>query len=774
MKIRRPAEAIARHVAVVLSLVVLTSAAPSRANEVIFRAEFDSPQQGQSLKHTWGDRPGAVVHSTHRPEATAKGGGAAALILPFGDSLEHNLAYFQYTLPEPVPLVPELASVAFDVKANVPVSLKVAIAPYGFIFHGPGVGPSDNWQTVRLEGAYEALKQWCEGGEQSADGGWLAGVIVAVRPKPGQTAEVLVDNLRIEGPDGAVEAVRRERLRRRTRATRVVPVSLVWDEGHRTLEAALEALDRAGLLQADLACLPERCVDQPAEPIPGPASKAIAEKAARYGMYVVGNLLEREGDVRYVTSFLCDRQGRIVGKYRKSHRLPYEQGPAAGFALGDELPVFKTDFGPIGLKIGTDHYFPEIDMVLRRRGAKLIVWSTSPFPVRDEHTTTLALRGRAVNNRAYYAVARYAGREGYGGYDRAFSWTATWPLGRAQVFDPDGHTVADSGHRGGPAVASIPVARLHGGVNPRAGLATEGKFAALAADGLPEPFQPSDGTDRTIVAAAVECDTNLDRLDRKLDFCGKRDCDIACLWEYVWYRGDEQAEEHRERNRRRLTRLAEAAKRNQMYVVIGGELERGFNESVLFDRQGREIGRYTKMNQTTPESSKFFREGRTVGIFDLDFGRICTKICADVYSREIDRVAALHQVDLMLHHTQDAGPFTGHTRLRDHHRCVDDGYFYLRAASQTLQSDHRTYIMDPWGVMLGATQFRTENEPVIVRLQLDNRPTYYTWPEEILRRGPYPDPYKLGKRPEARGDLRAVVLRQRRPSLYRAAPKPAE
>jgi hypothetical protein len=74
-------------------------------------------------------------------------------------------------------------------------------------------------------------------------------------------------------------------------------------------------------------------------------------------------------------------------------------------------------------------------------------------------------------------------------------------------------------------------------------------------------------------------------------------------------------------------------------------------------------------------------------------------------------------------------------------------------------------------MVLGASQFRANNEPVVVTLQLDNRPKYYEWPEEMRKAGPYPDPYKLGKRPVAKGDLRAVVLAQRRPELYRPRPK---
>jgi predicted amidohydrolase len=271
--------------------------------------------------------------------------------------------------------------------------------------------------------------------------------------------------------------------------------------------------------------------------------------------------------------------------------------------------------------------------------------------------------------------------------------------------------------------------------------------------------------------AAIECDPDIDRLLAKLDFCGRQGCDLACLWEYVWYNNDAEVEKYKERNHRRLARIAEAARRNKMYVVIAGELERGFNESILFDRQGKKIGGYTKINQTTSKESKYYRAGDHVGIFDLDFGRISTKICADVYSPEIDRVAALHQVDIMLHSTQDAGPFTEHTRLRDYHRCVDDGYYFVRATSQTGQRDHRAYVMDPWGIVLGASQFHTNNEPVIVSLQLDNRPQYYEWPAAILRRGPYPDPYKAGHHPIAQGDVRAIILHQRRPQLYRLRAK---
>ena len=87
--------------------------------------------------------------------------------------------------------------------------------------------------------------------------------------------------------------------------------------------------------------------------------------------------------------------------------------------------------------------------------------------------------------------------------------------------------------------------------------------------------------------------------------------------------------------------------------------------------------------------------------------------------------------------------------------------------------------MDPWGVVLAASQRRVNNPPVVTTIDLNNRPRYYEWPDDVREGGTYPDPVKRGipaeervkmygqfHRPVAKGDLRAVVLRRRRPELY--------
>ena len=74
---------------------------------------------------------------------------------------------------------------------------------------------------------------------------------------------------------------------------RVVPISLVWDEGNRTLEKTLAALDEAGQAGADLACLPQECVFQKARTDPRTRGRVQSPpRRPSTRCYVVGNLRE--------------------------------------------------------------------------------------------------------------------------------------------------------------------------------------------------------------------------------------------------------------------------------------------------------------------------------------------------------------------------------------------------------------------------------------------------------------------------------------------------
>ena len=127
----------------------------------------------------------------------------------------------------------------------------------------------------------------------------------------------------------------------------------------------LDVLDQAAEQRAEIVCLPQDCVPTGGGASAKAALDAIMAAAAERKLYVAANLKEREGDKLYSTSYLLGPDGRVIGKYRKSHRLPDED-----IALGDALPVFDTPLGKIGLMIGTDHYWPEVPLVMALEGAE--------------------------------------------------------------------------------------------------------------------------------------------------------------------------------------------------------------------------------------------------------------------------------------------------------------------------------------------------------------------------------------------------------------------
>lgn len=55
--------------------------------------------------------------------------------------------------------------------------------------------------------------------------------------------------------------------------------------------------------------------------------------------------------------------------------------------------------------------------------------------------------------------------------------------------------------------------------------------------------------------------------------------------------------------------------------------------------------------------------------------------------------------------------------------------------------------MDPGGMVLAGSRLGVHNRPLMVDIDLDNRPRYHEWPEEI-RRGPVisPRPARYGRR----------------------------
>lgn len=365
---------------------------------------------------------------------------------------------------------------------------------------------------------------------------------------------------------------------------RLTVVSQAWSPEGRSLEGVLSKIDEAARDDPDLILFPQECVATAGESIPGPISDALAAKARRYSSYIVGNIREKDRGKTLVTSFLLDREGRISGTYRKSHKFPDED-----MDLGETLPVFPTEFGPVAMRIGTDRHFPEIDMVYAARGARIILWSQAPEPIEDEHLQEYPAQGRAVDLRIAIACARYGPPAGAGWITNFYPPYCGSPIGRSYVIDREGQRIACTRRSGGVATATF----------RRGDLAAAGRspdrwkgFAAIAAPLAPLAARP--WPKRRVRVAAIEAHVGIDDLISRLDEAGRLGTDIACTYEFVWIGGTDPEAIARGTDgaRRNLDRIRAKAREHRMYVLVAGVIDRiERNEAILYDRSGEEAGR---------------------------------------------------------------------------------------------------------------------------------------------------------------------------------------
>ncbi len=100
----------------------------------------------------------------------------------------------------------------------------------------------------------------------------------------------------------------------------------------------------------------------------GRTVQVMSDFATRTGRHVVGSHVERNGDDLHHTTVLVDPAGAVVGTYRQTHL-----DPSMSWAVpGDDLPVFVTAIGRIGMLACEDVRFPEASGVLCVRRADLI------------------------------------------------------------------------------------------------------------------------------------------------------------------------------------------------------------------------------------------------------------------------------------------------------------------------------------------------------------------------------------------------------------------
>jgi len=222
------------------------------------------------------------------------------------------------------------------------------------------------------------------------------------------------------------------------------------DDPAANLERALSLIDEATAEGAQIVALQElfnlpyfpnrerdeRFLDL-AEPIPGPATDAVAEKAHRHGLLIMAPVYEREiAGVYYNSAALIGPDGDIIGKFRKMH-IPHSRHIIEKFYfkpgnLG--FPVFETPFGKIGILICYDRHFPEAARALGLAGAELILIPVASPRLQAREVFMKELMAMAIANQVFIAAINRVGEENGDPF-----------YGSSLICDPRGNIVAQAG-----------------------------------------------------------------------------------------------------------------------------------------------------------------------------------------------------------------------------------------------------------------------------------------------------------------------------------------
>eukprot|EP00616_Rhizochromulina_sp_CCMP1243_P016446 CAMPEP_0118962986 /NCGR_PEP_ID=MMETSP1173-20130426/1100_1 /TAXON_ID=1034831 /ORGANISM="Rhizochromulina marina cf, Strain CCMP1243" /LENGTH=347 /DNA_ID=CAMNT_0006911297 /DNA_START=15 /DNA_END=1058 /DNA_ORIENTATION=- len=216
---------------------------------------------------------------------------------------------------------------------------------------------------------------------------------------------------------------------------------------------------------AELVVLPE-CWNSPydtsafpayAEPIPGETSRMMSSLAKECNVWLIGGSIpERDGDKVYNTCLVFDPEGRIVAKHRKVHLFDIDLPGKITFResdilhAGDQATVFQSPFGTIGVGICYDIRFPELAMLMRNRGAKIIVYPGAFNLTTGPAHWELLQRARALDNQAFVLTASPARNP-----DASYQ---AW--GHSSVVSPWGDVVASTDHTPGIVFASLDLANV--------------------------------------------------------------------------------------------------------------------------------------------------------------------------------------------------------------------------------------------------------------------------------------------------------------------------
>ena len=195
-----------------------------------------------------------------------------------------------------------------------------------------------------------------------------------------------------------------------------------------TMEKAEKMVKEAADNGADIVVLPEmfncpydkKYFKPFAKAENGESVAAMSAWAKEKGIILVGGSIpEPAGEKLYNTCFVFDENGEIIAKHRKAHLfdVDIEGGirfkESNNFTPGNEITVFDTKFGKMGVMVCFDIRFPELSRAMANRGAQVIFCPAQFNMTTGPKHWELSVRARAMDNELFFVGASAARYEGF-------------------------------------------------------------------------------------------------------------------------------------------------------------------------------------------------------------------------------------------------------------------------------------------------------------------------------------------------------------------------
>src|SRR5947208_2528724 len=188
--------------------------------------------------------------------------------------------------------------------------------------------------------------------------------------------------------------------------------------------------------------------------MPNAATRPLFEQAADYRIGLSFGYAELTPDGHHFnTSILVDRNGKIVGKYRKVH-LPghSEYDPQRAFQHLEKryfepgdlgFPVWRIMGGIVGMCICNDRRWPEAYRVMGLQGVEMIVLGYNTPAVNSQRPTEGRER-RLFHNRLSVQAGAYQNSTFVVAVAKAGDEDGHVLIGGSLIVDPDGEIVAEA------------------------------------------------------------------------------------------------------------------------------------------------------------------------------------------------------------------------------------------------------------------------------------------------------------------------------------------